>query len=158
MRPLLLALLLTSCIKEIEPPIDSGTSTRDVDESADICEGVPNGTVCNYGFASDYPPECCTADETCCPAGFEHDSCYSGSQCPKLCTNGNFFYPHSCPRDKLCFYQELNPPPSEPPPEPEQCTNFDTTCVDTCPTEQQCGGECCGPGLECQNGTCCRPA
>lgn len=68
------------------------------------CDGTGAEFVCNSGL-SDYPAECCPSGYSCCPAGFEYESCRAGP-CPVLT-----YCPHQtevfdvCPGDAFCLYE-----------------------------------------------------
>jgi hypothetical protein len=124
---------------------------------AKVCAANPTGFACNYGFASDWPPECCGASQNCCAVSFERESCLS-TPCPVWCPRGTIetvFGSGTCAADAFCDYARSDQPDGGPP--AGECALWTTVsnCVPDCPTERRCGAvECCGEGTICVGGCC----
>lgn len=103
------------------------------------CWGVDGGTECNM-IASDWPPECCTSAQHCCPVSFEWEECLTlGHPCPEYCP-GNFWT--YCSPDAYCVWLGID----------------SVTCADDCATGTDCDGRtCCQAPLVCGAEGCVEP-
>lgn len=129
----------------------------DAAADAGVCDGVAGGTACNVGFASDWPPVCCTVDQQCCEVGFEHMDCLAAAEpCPRLCGPvGDGDELLLCSADSMCGYSYPVGAPAEL--ADGDCELFfsgTVNCEPTCPEAAACGTSCCGEGTRCLGGCC----
>ena len=97
---------------------------------------------------------CCTADQQCCPVGWETVGCRPAAvPCPRLC-GPHLLGSWECPAETSCVYG-YEYPESIPPDGtcPYLATEYGWNagrCEADCPVERQCGRDCCGENARCQ--------